>query len=382
MDLLLYGAVAIGFISIVVFVIISLFHKRKPRNQHADAYIQGLNALIDGDKQSALEHLKLAALQRPDNVVAYLRIGDILRESGKFLGAIKIHKQLDVRNGLNKTEKVQINQALINDYLAAGNYEKALESALKLQTLDKRDLWTLEKLLECYENLNQWENAFILKQKIIKLTGEKDPKVLALFKVRQTAVYLEEDQEKEARACFKETLKQDEKCAPAYIQFAEYYIKNGRQGEALKLLKKFILKVPNYAYLAFDRIQELLFETGHFREIETIFLEAHQKYPDNKNTTLALAHIYEKKGHLDDAIELYNQIIEKYPKAFPVWYALVRAYDHDQRYETGLKLVMKWLKQAMSEQKEYVCNNCRYQSHEPFWQCPDCKSWDSMTHVL
>ncbi|MBT5440295.1 MAG: hypothetical protein HOK88_03095, partial [Candidatus Marinimicrobia bacterium] len=85
-------------IIILILVIIGglTFFYIQPKQQAKteSIYTDALNAMVRGDKRTALKHLRDVVKQDTNHVDAYLQMGDILREEGNALAAIKIHQSL------------------------------------------------------------------------------------------------------------------------------------------------------------------------------------------------------------------------------------------------------------------------------------------------
>jgi len=369
----------IGILLIINFFTVYRIVRLKQKQQHTspDEYTKGLNALVDHNLPEALEKLKRAAIKDTANIMAYIRIGDILRESNKFEGAIKIHRQLTVRKNLDKIQRLKIYEALVLDYMAAGQFEQAIEYASLMLALDKDNLWALEKQLECYECSAQWEQAFELKQKLQKRQNSTDKRILALYKVEQAKFLLQKGQEKEALGCFKEARKLDETCAPAYLEQAEYLMQHNQSGDALKILKSFVENVPGEAHLAFENLKIILFELGHFSEVEVIYQAAFQKNPDNIHLLSVMAEMSERKGKHEEAVAYYNQILARNPNAMSIWLANLKCHEKTGQYQAATELVFEWLQKIELNQKRFRCQVCLYEAEKPFWLCPECHSWDS-----
>ena len=104
------------FTVILIFVVLSaitalmmifVFRKRSAAGLEdaTSDYAEGLNLLLAGDTEKALKKFKEAVTKNSQNIDAYLKIGDILRESGQFDRAVNVHKYLTVRTTLTAKQK-------------------------------------------------------------------------------------------------------------------------------------------------------------------------------------------------------------------------------------------------------------------------------------
>jgi lipopolysaccharide biosynthesis regulator YciM len=80
-----------------------------------DPYVDGLKALVDGDRETAFQHLERAVRGSDAPVDAYLRLGTLLRESGEVGRALQLHQSLTVKTSLSRRERAILHQELALD---------------------------------------------------------------------------------------------------------------------------------------------------------------------------------------------------------------------------------------------------------------------------
>lgn len=304
----------IGILIIVISIGVVVYFNLRPTKKSKDTsveYTTALNYLIIGEKEKALEKLREAVRHNTSNVDAYVKIGDILRDQGSVDRATKIHRGLIIRGNLTLGQKVSILESLIKDYQASENYDRAIQVCQKLLEMTNDEVWVQEMLLQLYENSRDWEKAFETLKKILKAKGKKDNQLLALYKVESGIKYIEEKKERDGRIKFREAIKLDKKCPPAYLYLCDSYMRENRYSDALAELEKFSTEAPQLSYLGFARIKEILFHEGMFGEVETIFESLLQNNPEIESIRFALADIYERKGELRRAVGLCHEALER-----------------------------------------------------------------------
>lgn len=377
MDLIYLTIIAILLLILIIAGVNFKSQVRIRRRWVSDEYTEGLKLILLGQKKQALEKLRLAALKDTSNLDAYLKIGEILRENGKIENAIKIHRQLIVRKDLSNQELIQIYKNLINDFWVAKKYEQGLNYVEKLLQMNKKNTWALDNKLKFYEALGQWQKAFETKQHILKLEREKNDPLLALYKFQKGLALISEAKEKEGRIAYREALKLDETCVPAYLYLSDSYVREDRKKDALNQLMTLIEKVPEKAHLTFDRLRQLLFDMGSFSQLETIYQTLQAKNPENNEAYLALAKLYERKGNFNEALELSLQSYEKNPDSMPAMERIIRYYYKLGEKDKAVKYALSWFEKLNAGKTNFICSQCGYESSEPLWYCPNCKSWDT-----
>jgi lipopolysaccharide biosynthesis regulator YciM len=369
------------FIAIVIiFFIIGLLWskaKREKRKVSPKLYIDALKALLAGDEKIAFQRFKDVARGDPNNVDAYLKLGDLLRKRKRFDKALQIHKELTLRPSLPSEEKSEVWKSLAEDYIASKSHEKAILILEDLRRTDEDDNWVNHKLISEYEETQRWEDAFELKKKLSKHKNDEANKVLALYKVFSGKAWVDKNELHKARVAYKEALNYDETCISAYIYLGEAYYRDERLEDAVEHWKKLLEMVPSVGYLVFDKLEKALFELGQYGEMAEIYEKILSENPKNIYALNSLANIHEKKGMLDLAKEKYKQILDIDPNFLSAKLSLAKLYQEEGRNEKSIDLLDSLIESLPPAFKEFACNHCRYKSTEPLWKCPQCGKLNS-----
>ena len=121
--------------------------------------------------------------------------------------------------------------------------------------------------------------------------------------------FVKEKREHDGRLRFREALKLNSKSVPAFLELADSYMREKRDGDALAVLEKFVKSNPSSSGLAFTRLKQVLFDLGHFSDIENIYFELAKNNPYIIEGHLGLAEIYEKKGELHKAMKPVTELL-------------------------------------------------------------------------
>ena len=79
----------------------TLNYKPRRKSKVKDIYAEGLDLMITGRRKSAYKNFKDIIQKDSNNIKAYLRLGQVLRENGNPAQALKIHSY-HLRLGLIK----------------------------------------------------------------------------------------------------------------------------------------------------------------------------------------------------------------------------------------------------------------------------------------
>jgi len=363
---------------------LALFYSLQRRSRKlyptTSPYTEALSHLVDGELTLAAQKLREAAQQDTSNVNAFVRLGNIYRDTGKVQRAIKIHNELTLRSNLTPAQRWDVYKMLTLDYLKADNVVRALEYLDTLLAQNKKDRWALETKRSLLEQRGDFHGAFEQEKKLQELDGYTKPNRLALIKAQEGIELLRLGKGREARLRFREAIKILPGCAPAYLNWAESYIKENRVQDAVHVWAKFIKAHPARAYLAFKGMESVLFDLGRFGEMEQHYRNVLANQPDNVHAIVALARLLFKMGETTAALDTLKEGLERNPDSLWIRRTLISIYAEMRAMDEVLALTQDVLERVMTADYRFECSVCGRITTEPTWFCPECKSWESYNH--
>jgi lipopolysaccharide assembly protein B len=311
---------------------------RRSNKPDSSLYVESLRDLLDGRQESAFTKLRQVVAEDSANLDAYLRLGMILRDNNRPERALQVHRDLTLRPGLTRSDRVAILRQLASDYLALNDLNMA-EAALKeLVSMNPDDHWAHTKFLALQEKAHKWDTAYETAAQILHLEANKSKKPLARYKFLAGDQLFRKREYHKARILFKEAIGLDPTYTSAYLAIGDSYCEEDRFEDAVTFWGKLISSVPDQGHLVIDRLKKTLFDLGRFGDIQDICKSILEHSPKNREAHQALAEFYEKKGDLDQAAELWRKVIEDYPDNNRAVLELVRVYleKGDQKKITQL----------------------------------------------
>ena len=224
-----------------------------------------------------------------------------------------------------------------------GNINSALESAKKLQELEKDNVKTQMFLGSFYLSINELALAKQSWEKVLELEPENEMATVYL-----ASYYYSDNKLKESIDYWTKFLEQQPESAEGYFQLGLTQEKLGMLDEALESYKKVteIKMEAQEAFLARARIYEnkkqynlaiqeykeyaklfsgniailtylgkCYFEEKKYAEAEEVVLKAKEISSDNVVLNYLLGMIYEKQGKIDEATEIFESIVKIEPTA-------------------------------------------------------------------
>jgi len=314
-----------------------------------ELYSEGLDMLVSGKRYAAYNNFKQIIKQNSNNIMAYIRLGQVLRENGNYVKAIKIHKSILLRKKLSSYETIELHKNLSKDYFKIENYKQAINECKKIIDIDSNNEWALKEIIRLYKNINDWENAFIYLKQYFEIFGKIDNKKLALYKVYQAKYQLLSNDFIKSKNTLEEALSYNKEEPLIYYFLAKAnseesnvkydealliekddlnkYDNKDKYNECIKEAKEILAKSiplwthfceinPKYSWLALPLIKDALFALDRYSEMETTLIALNKRYPDNIEILINLADYYSHKGEIDSSIEYIDMAIEKDDKAY------------------------------------------------------------------
>ena len=333
-----------ALIVILVVIVVAYFivtYKPKHQENLKDLYSEGLDLMVDGYRQGAYENIKKIITKDTDNVKAYLKLGQVIREGGNPENALKIHNSLIYRKNLTYYEKIELHKNLALDYYKLDKIDNAIAQCESILKINKKNDWALSKLIFFYQTNKDWRNSKKYLELKLKYNGKSDSHSLALYKIQEGRILLAEKKFEESRECFNESISICEDVPIAYYFIADSYSKESdsiyrlaeemhqsdedkqkeyseKINEAKKILDEAISMWVNYAklkpessWMVIHLLKDALFALDRYNEIEIILKQILEKDSDNIDVIAALADYYDHRGDSNSALEIIDSGLEK-----------------------------------------------------------------------
>lgn len=373
--------IAIAALGVLIILLIVLSRRGRGRGaaglERDVAYARAVGYLIEGKKAGALKHLKEAVRLNPENVHAYIKLGDLLREMGEVDRALHLHRELTVRPGTDSSTERELQRSLAMDYLAAGRFGEARSAAERLLNYDRKNEEALEITARVLEEAGDLERAYEVQEELVRRRKSDGAAFLALYRSQIGADQMAKGEKGRARKSFESALHTDRNCLPALLYLGDMHYEDGDRKKAIERWIDLTARFPQWAYIVYGRLEKAYYESGTFGEIEKVYEEVLRARPGDIPTLLAMAEITQKRGDFGEAMRLVKETLEIDPGCRRARQLLVRLRLEKGDTEAALRDVMSFLEESRPGDGDFVCSDCGHRSSEVLFRCPKCRKWNT-----
>ncbi|MFH2012789.1 MAG: tetratricopeptide repeat protein [Pseudomonadota bacterium] len=338
----------------------------------------GINYLLSNDHDHAIEEFTKAVQINSNTVETYIALGNLFRSKGEVSRAIRIHNSIMLRPSIDRETKIQALYNLGLDFKKAGFIKRAILSFEEVIDNDSLRLDAYIQLEELYEEINEWEKAYKIQQKISALRKTNDNNVLAHIQTELGKSYFSDNEIKSAKEAFKKAVSLDPNCVDALIHLGDICIFQNDYSEAISTWKRVTKISPPLTHLIYDRLETTYSIQDKTDDFEEFLKKSSKEDNDNYQLHFILAEYLYKRGNIKEAIEELRSVIRINPSSI------------DARKELGKILIASGNKdELISEyqellnildipEKRFRCQKCGFELENIEWKCPQCLKWDTI----
>jgi lipopolysaccharide biosynthesis regulator YciM len=215
------------------------------RRKEARAYLQGVRYVLSDEPDAAIAALSDAAqLGSPEAVETYLALGALFRRTGDLARAIRLHRNMLMRPGLDPPRRVEVERELAHDYRRGGMLDEAVAAYRVLA--DNGDGAAREGLRDVLVDLGRLAEAAAVQR---KLSGPGEDPLLAHLLAAQARAELARDVERGLAAALA-AVAAAPRSADALLALAEAEGAASRPADAREAIAAALDEDPRAALLA------------------------------------------------------------------------------------------------------------------------------------
>ena len=342
--LLLFGSILTGVI-ITVFLfwtfnlksflhqwIIGLKnHRIEKRNLRIETLLKkGENLFICGKTDKAKTLIEKILETSPEHIGALNLMGKILTTANKTDQAEVFYKKTLALEPQN----IHALFDLADIYSRTQRQNEEIELRQLIQVMNPGTATPLLRLRDIYIKQEEWKKVCVLQKKILPLMRKnnieewkKEKANLGQFQFELGKKYIQEKNRDSAISEFKQALRTNEKCLPAYLALGNAYQEIGKPNQAIKTWKTGFQKTGHKACLVNQQI--ILGNSDDYQDLLRTYEEALENTEDKPLLVLLLSIFYLERGLEDKALKL----LEKNPPENALLHSLLM--DHARHSTNG-----------------------------------------------
>lgn len=316
-----------------------------------------------------------------ETVEIHMALGSLFRRSGEVERSIRIHQHLVVRPGMSDEQREKAQLELVRDYLRAGLLDRA-ETLLK--DLIENDTFTavaLKYLADVYQQEREWARAIEVLEKLEQVSGQSQQETIAQYYCELAEQERRKNNLVDSVQKLHKALKSDKNCARASLMLGALEIERGNYGTAITHLKQVEKQKPEFlgeiiaplrtAYTALGKSEEML-----------NYLQGILPLQNSAQIILTIAELLRNKSGDVVALNFVNEQLMKQPSITGLhWLIRVNLENREGPSKENLLMLRQLTNKIIEEKPQYQCNRCGFSVRSIYWQCPGCKSWNSLSPI-
>ena len=342
-------------------------------------YLEGVESMLNGREERALEHFNAVLAADPDHVEALLKAGEVLRTMRRSGEAIEYHRRAArVLEG-----DLRPLYSLVSDYEDAGAMENAKAVLNRIIDLNpKRSLNAYRKYRAICISEGAWEKAWEIQQKIEEQTGELGRPRKAEKKYHLGIRYMlarrliDVGKHREAIGILRRLPRVDPGFVPAHLALGKALVAIGQPEEAVETWDEGYQATGHPIFLSTIEDHYLSAEQPR-RAIEALKAAIWK----SKNDTIPrffLGKLFYRLEMIDEALQQFARLKGKVAYFPTLHYYLGKIMERQGNHREALKELETVLLQTEVLRVEYVCATCA--RRHPAWTdyCDRCGEWNSV----
>ncbi len=368
--------IILGAALVLIALIIMAERKRKGKSKRS-GYIEALYALIDGDRNKALDHLKNAVKSGEEDTGAYILLGDLLRDFKQPGKALQVHRSMSVRKDLSEEEKKAIQISIAEDLGSLGRVEEAIETLEKIKR-KRRSSETLYALHKFYHITGDYRRAFKNLKELINIDAFLKEDIGASYMVAVAQEHLQRNESEEAVKYSELALKEDSNYPPALYISGLSLMKDGQTKKALDRWIHLLENDISYFRGTIGLMEETLFEEENFQEMQKILEKIYSLYPGNPEVFYSLVKFHERKGELEEIFRIFEKERGQLRMDDELKIKMVSVYIENSRIDEAVDILKMDTAEKILQKEYFECESCGHRSEIPLSYCRNCLLFNTL----
>lgn len=343
------------------------------------AYFQGLNFLLNGETNRAVDIYVDIARNHVETIELQFTLGTLFRRRGELERAIRMHQKLLGRRELSDSQRQSAQLELAIDFMKAGLFDRA-EDLLHALANTEYARQAREELLAIYQQEHEWRQAIDVAAQL-RDENHTYQYEIAQFNCELAASALTRGNFAEAHQYLERALTEHRQCARARLMLGELAMAQGDAETAIESWLEIEKYDVNYLALAARPLLAAYEKLGKADEGDQLLVRMSRQNPELDVVDL----VYERLSVRQGTAAAYEFVRERLrdnpsmPGLKKVLEAHLLVAPDAQKPE--LEIITRLLNENTREHSMYYCRECGFKTRQYFWHCPACNEWETYPPV-
>jgi lipopolysaccharide biosynthesis regulator YciM len=340
-------------------------------------FLRGFRYLLNEESDRAVDVFTGAGDLSDDAMETQLALGILFRRRGEVDRAIRLHEDLVGRASSTVAQREAASFALAEDYLSAGLFDRAEALLVQLRNSRGHGMAALARLLRICEVTSDWDRAVDLCAELNRVSpGQVSPSQLAHYYCELAEVARRDHLPGVAR----EMVNQAEASDPGKVRTAliraDLDTDSGHPAEASATLAQLGRAHPALLSEILPRILVLSRAAEGGSGVGQV-VDQLAATPEGLRG-IALGVIGDSRIEDPRAVRCLVQFLAGQPALGEL---LAAGEGESGQSPARVKALRPLLHKMLGAGARFQCKNCGYSSAVLHWQCPGCRSWDTVHPV-
>jgi len=355
--------------------------RRRASRDHAaveDLYLAGLDAMVNGHYQKALNRFENVLEREPEDENALVKKGDSLRALGRHREAADALERVSRA----APENLLALYSLSDVYLAAGADERAkltLERIIQLGP--ETTVSAHRKLRDLLLQQAKWQEANALQSRLVDMATNKEERALERAMANGILLGLgvskmQGGNVEEATLMFRSILENDEKFTPAYVRLGEALASEDDTEEAVRTWRRGYETTGSTEPLT--ALQNFYLRAEQPEEAIAVWKQALVLADNEVPLRYCLGKLHYRLFMLDEALREFRLIEDRVSGLPALHLYIARILESKNDHSAALAKTKMLVAEVEGLMMDYVCSACEWRAAEWPERCAQCGRWDSM----
>ncbi|WP_273428839.1 lipopolysaccharide assembly protein LapB [Chitinibacter tainanensis] len=343
------------------------------------AYFKGLNHLLSGETNKAVEIYVDIAKQHEETIELQFTLGHLFRRRGELERAIRMHQKLLARRDLSDVQQEKAKLELAINFIKAGLFDRA-ENLLHELSGTGAARAALVELLAIYQQEHEWLKAIEIAQQLRDESHSYQHEI-AQFYCELAASALVRKELDTANGFLEQALQIHRQCVRARLMRGEILLAHGSAQAALDEWLAIENQDPQYLTLAAKQVLHAYTQMGQATEGVALLRRYLARYPE-----LDIVDLLYEQIIAADGVEAAHDFVRERLRETPTMSGLRKLLEahllvapDEQKPE--IELIGKLLHDNTREHTMYYCHECGFKTRQFFWHCPGCNGWETYAPI-